>query len=70
MLDKIKALKVRVDIRAPVAEDDIEAGVRQRHVFGAGLDQGKVHAGLFHEAARMLELPRRDIQAHGVMRGV
>src|SRR5262249_48292399 len=48
----------------PVAEDDVEAGVRQRNILSAGFDERKIYAGLLHETTSMLKLPRRDIQAH------
>ena len=34
-------------------------------LLGAGFDEGKIHTCLLHQAASVLKLPRRDIQAHG-----
>ena len=56
-------VRVREGHRAVVAEDDVEAGVRERHRFGAAVDEREVHAGLGHQPAGVLELALREVEA-------
>ena len=48
--------------RAVVAEDDVEAGVRQRHRLGAGMDEREVDAGLGHQPPGVLQLPIGQVE--------
>jgi hypothetical protein len=48
-----------------VAEDDVEARIRQRDIFGAGVQQREVNAGLGHQPAGVLQLTGGVVQADG-----
>ncbi len=64
------AAGVRERDRAVVAEHDVEAPVGDRHLLGAGLDQGQRDAGLAHQRARVLELAAREVEPGGTRAGL
>jgi hypothetical protein len=46
-----------------IAEDDVEALVRQRHSLGGPMDQRELDARFRHRVPRMLELTLRVVEA-------
>ena len=46
-----------------IAEDDVEARVGQRHLLRGRVHEREVDARFRHQLARVLELPRRVVQA-------